>query len=765
MIPCGSCGFSNLPLALFCGGCGQPLNPTLCSVCNAANPGINRFCNQCGTAISASAVPAENAIPAPSAETPPDARMDAARRIAWPDAIYRTLRTFALAFLAKASASAPSATALLSRNAILLLIAGALAVVLAQLGLTFSVELNRSAPLGYLLLLALGAGLFSLGSLGLWARRSIEGTASPDLPHANWRSLGMFDSATGTVGVLIGILAVAALIVPLGAGSVSGYLLLPWVVALVAFSTPFLLQLTPVAVLSQAWVRKHYADVAAVITLLAFFIALNTYDLSDWYYSAIGDEYLFLEHAKHMAEQGITHPFSQEGVYNHHPVMSSVYQAMVMWVFGADYYGWTLSSLLSAALTIPGIYLLGNNLGGRKTALFATVLFAVSHYIWAGTHIGNTILTPLPVSVWSIALFVSGWRNGNPLLLYAAGVIAGLGFYTHYSARAILPVMMLFAVTSGNPRRLPGLWPLLLGFALTVAPTFVVEQEQVFARMFGQVVGGYSDVVSGSVWDRILSNIQINLPAFNYNSTVHSYVYGPLLDPVSAALAVLGIGFALGHVRQASFRLLLIWFSVAAIMTGVLSPYPHVAITRLAFVVPPLTLLAGMLAGQIGNAIHSEATRLGGRFPRVFVPGLFAALLAVALALNLWQFRQVTPSVFPHVPEAVAMGAFRSQSCGSDLAGTVFVGRATSEGSLLERMMSAFQPDEPLPRRMNHDEIIDNGTLPALSARCVIFVNPDTPEARTLQEHLARQYPDGRVMSFTNPSETTTVEIFARGSQ
>ena len=182
MIPCGSCGFSNLPLALFCGGCGQPLNPTLCSVCNAANPGINRFCNQCGTAISASAVPAENAIPAPSAETPPDARMDAARRIAWPDAIYRTLRTFALAFLAKASASAPSATALLSRNAILLLIAGALAVVLAQLGLTFSVELNRSAPLGYLLLLALGAGLFSLGSLGLWARRSIEGTASPDLP-------------------------------------------------------------------------------------------------------------------------------------------------------------------------------------------------------------------------------------------------------------------------------------------------------------------------------------------------------------------------------------------------------------------------------------------------------------------------------------------------------------------------------------------------------------------------------------------------------
>ena len=61
--------------------------------------------------------------------------------------------------------------------------------------------------------------------------------------------------------------------------------------------------------------------------------------------------------------------------------------------------------------------------------------------------------------------------------------------------------------------------------------------------------------------------------------------------------------------------------------------------------------------------------------------------------------------------------------------------------------------------------LLTNGTLPAPSARCVIFVNPDTPEARTLQEYLARQYPDGRVMSFTNPSETTTVEIFTRGGQ
>ena len=84
-------------------------------------------------------------------------------------------------------------------------------------------------------------------------------------------------------------------------------------------------------------------------------------------------------------------------------------------------------------------------------------------------------------------MFFLGWRNGNPLLLYVAGVIAGLGFYTHYSGRAILPIIVLFSLTMGSPKRLLPLWPLALGFALTVAPTFLLEQEGVLTRMFGQV--------------------------------------------------------------------------------------------------------------------------------------------------------------------------------------------------------------------------------------------------------------------------------------
>ena len=432
-----------------------------------------------------------------------------------------------------------------------------------------------------------------------------------------------------------------------------------WIVVLAAFALPFF----PFAETATwrirtallAWLGRYSLDIAIAVALIAAFLAINLHDLRDWYYSAIGDEYVFYEHARRIVEDGVVRPFSQEGVYNKHPVMNSVLQAGVMQVFGADYFGWRFSETLNAAITIPAVYLLGHQLGDRRAAILATAIFAFSHYVFAFAHTGYNNLSPLPVVTWSIALFVTGWKRDSALLMYLAGVIAGLGFYTHYSGRAALPVIFLFSLTVGSPRRLVHLWPLALGFTLAVVPTFVVEQEAVLTRMFGQVVGGYSEVVAGSVGQRILDNVVLNLPAFNYNATVHTYVYGPLLDPVSGLLAVLGIAFALGNLRDPACRLLLIWLAVAMFITGILSPYPHVAVTRLVFVVPPLALLAGLMAARLPGHISPgqisiERLRLPKHFRTAAGISFLAAMLAAILVLNLWQFWHVTPSVHPHSP-------------------------------------------------------------------------------------------------------------------
>ena len=323
-----------------------------------------------------------------------------------------------------------------------------------------------------------------------------------------------------------------------------------------------------------------------------------------------------------------------------------------------------------------------------------------------------------------------------------------------------MPVIFLFALTSGSPRRPLSLWPLAFGFALAVAPTFVVEQERVFTRMFQQVVGGYSEVVTGSTGERNLNNIEINL--LNYNSTVHSYVYGPLLDPVSGTLAALGIAFALGNLRDPGRRLLVIWFAVAMFMTGILSPYPHVAITRLIFAVPPLALLAGLLVGRFGGLIPLTQAKTPERLRTIAGVSICATVLPVILVLNLWQFWHITPSVFAHSPEAVALGAFRSEGCGGDLNGSLFVGNAVAEGSLFQRVISSLHPEGPALGGITHSRIAEGAGLPEPPPRCVVFLNSDAAEARRLQNELARQYPDGRLMPFANPSGTTTVEVFTR---
>lgn len=662
----------------------------------------------------------------------------------------------------------PAVKRTVSERAVILLIAGFLFIGLAQLGLHLSIELNARAPTGYLLLLAVGVAAFALGSAGLGIRRSKSASGTVCIgfngaPLPGWTSLR---NPLGVMGLAIGALALVFLIPMLAAGSESGSAVAIWVVALAAFALPFV----PLAgadfrsATSRlfGWFRSYGWDLLTVLALVTTYLVINLHDLQDWYYSAIGDEYLFYEHARRIFDEGIARPFSQEGVYNQHPVMNSVFQAGVMRVFGADYFGWKFSETLNAALTIPAIYLIGRQLGGRPAAIVAAAVFAFSHYVFAFAHTGYSNLSPLPVAVWAVALFVLGWRRESPVLLYAAGLIAGLGFYTHYSARAVLPIIVLFSLSMGSPRRLAHLWPLLLAFALTVLPTFVVEQEGVLTRMFGQVVGGYTETVTGPVGQRILDNIALNLPAFSYNATVHTYVFGPLLDPVSGLLAALGIAFAFGNLGDPRCRLLLVWFAVAMCITGILSPYPHVAVTRLIFVVPPLALLAGLVAGHLWVSMPLKRLRIQEHPRSIAGASILAAALAVILALNLWQFWHVTPSVFPHAPEAVALGAFRSEQCGADLQDTLFVGNSVGEGSLLRQMMSTIQPEGPALTGISHPELAEGAALPGPAPGCVVFVDPGAYEARRLQEELTRRYPEGQLAQFANPSGTTTVEIFTR---
>ena len=352
-----------------------------------------------------------------------------------------------------------------------LLVIGTALVIVGQI--VFVGSDAETPPAFGVLLLALGWALFTLGALTLrngkketWAGASDSAPESTDDDNAGRDRRRMIAA--------LGIATLAMTLTRLAYGATTGWDVVPWLISLAAVAALFVpcLTLPPflrVAVAERtralrasllALVRTAWIDAALVVALMGIFIGLNAHDLSSWRYSVVGDEYAFFFGASEILDGGLTRPFNQNGVYDRHPVMDIAYQAAVMKIFGGDHVGWVLSSLIAAALAIPGVYLLGYLLGGRKAAAVSATLFASSHYLFAFSHLGYNTLHALPVIVWSLAFFVLGLRRGNPLWLYLAGVVAGFGLYTIFSARILLPVMLAFILL--NPARLALLrrsWP------------------------------------------------------------------------------------------------------------------------------------------------------------------------------------------------------------------------------------------------------------------------------------------------------------------
>ena len=757
-IICPSCGLRNRAGANFCGGCGHSLRVGLvCSSCGAAVEGAYRFCGSCGSRIDRAQYLATDPARGDTHSTP------RAARVAPQGATSFALPAWSFSRL----------TAALSRPfapiAVPLLASGALLVAAAQAYLTFANEPGKDAPTLGIIALVAGFALFALGAFG-------RGDDAPDtLDSANIPAL---QSAMGrltwakAVGIGLGVLMSATLAARLLAGSESGWDLLLWLLAIGAFAVPFIrrpsisLPSCPnaFAPFGVSIPRRYYADIVIVIALVGVFVGLNTHDLTDWYYSALGDEYAHYNFARDLAENGLRRPFDLDGVYSDiNPVMTSIYPAVVMRLFGIDNFGWKLSLIISVAVAIPGMYILGHVLAGRAGAFVAAAVLAFSHYILAFMHTGYPNTDVLPIIVWAIALFALGIRRGSSALMYAGGVVAGIGILMNIVANAAIAVSVLYALShSGVRKRVISLLPWALGVALTAAPMLIANQDYVISFFLAKIVGPGSQHASeyDSALSRILANAAQNLTAFNYNSRASHYVSGSLLDPVSAVLATLGLAYCLGTVSRASSRLMLILFAVLATGTALLSPYPYVPITRMSGMLIPLALMAGVLVARFSDGAVSPSTGatagvLGGRALQI---SALSILAAAVLALNAWQFWVATPQVFQHTREAVAIGAMRSDACEGAAGDVVVLGRTTIP--LLKPALESYHPNGPLPHLLDHSDIEANRTPPE-SPRCIVLMNPNEEEIQPFKQDLVNRYPDGRFSIFANPSGKTSVEIFA----
>lgn len=801
---CSSCAFENRPLARFCGRCGAALPaPVPCPRCGAPNAAPHAYCDACGERLTAAGdmpatreqaadsgappqtimrradasdvavmvgagsapvvgagpIPVVGAGPAgasapgaddrsadgdtapvglppvggPAAVGPrPDAEGPD------PDAPVNGVSTEAAAPAAASDVPPAGRAGGTARRPVRLTEQQARTMTLGSLALAavgeLSLQLTDATPAGRTLgvaALLLAAVLAALGA----GRRALP----TDLDASSLSGVGpraAFGDQTDRIAGAVGGLVFATLLLRLWFGSVAWSDLLLWTAAIVTAGLPFVrrrLSWRPSRpALAEAWV------VGAVVVL---FVLLNARDVNDWYYSAVSDSYAFWNAANGTLVDGVQRPFAHDGVYGVEPMLGVVYQAAVMWAAGRSHAGWVLSSILSAAVAIPALYLIGRALGGPVLGLIAASLFASSHYVFAFAHLGYTnVAAPTPVA-WAVALFLLGVRRRSAALLYGAGLAAGLGFYGLYTGRVAVVVLLVAAVaqvgwqTFTSPRllqdRLAALWPVLLGFALAIGPIVAANGTAVLVAMFGRAPASPAPAVGAPLGQRLAAALAVDLPAFFGGSVVSHFTSGSLLDPLTAALAALGIGLAVRWRANLGAKLLLTWAVVGVAVAGPLSQHAMAPITRMHIVVPPLAVLAALAAVHAWTRLGPDLRSLDRT--RVAFAGVGVLLLSV-LGLNLHRFWVVTPSRLRSNQESVVMRALQSDACGPDLARTVVVMR---NFSLVRLSLLTRGAERSLPRMVSHNELQANQPLAVDGMSCVVFGDPDDDVARRQLDALA----------------------------
>jgi Dolichyl-phosphate-mannose-protein mannosyltransferase len=427
------------------------------------------------------------------------------------------------------------------------------------------------------------------------------------------------------------------------------------------------------------------------------FLYINARDLTSWKYSAIGDEYSNFGYAASIARGAAFNPWSHVGPDNLGAVAGSAGQALFMRIGNQDNFAWKFYNVFITALALIPFYFLVRQLLGARRAVMATLFLAFSHYVLGYAHHDLRLDAMLPTAL-GLCLLVVGLRRDSALALFAAGIALALGFYTFESGRAAVVIAALFMLTFGVRAFRPAiLLPLAAGFIMFVLPLFATDGvHHVIRQMTGQTAIDYSEAVTGDRWERLRVNAQYSLVSFNFQRAGAHYVWGSLVDPLTAMLFIPGIGVAVMRLKRPAYRLILIWLAVEVAMNGLTNPYPRPPITRLPAAVPPIAVLAAIAVDAIIRPFTdlSPVKRfIGDRSWRLATSGLvIAALLPAILYLNLHRFLYEMPRNLGSGNNAIAVRGVMSDECRHNRYGTLLISH--SPGPLFALIFSSYRIED-----------------------------------------------------------------------
>jgi 4-amino-4-deoxy-L-arabinose transferase-like glycosyltransferase len=441
----------------------------------------------------------------------------------------------------------------------------------------------------------------------------------------------------------------AASIVLYGAAGYSRAVLVVWLAALVLLGVFF-------AGRTARLPRVMWQDVVAPGVIVLALAPLYLVKLYDWPVQVGSDEISIMTAAQRYAADWGADPFGLS-YYLGHPTL-----LFLVWGTIGDAFGGidltTMRALHAATglLAVAASYALFRQLLPRRWAVVATAVLGLNHSLLMLSRMAMRENTVVLVEVIALALLVRGLKHSAPLHTFLGGVVAGLGFYVYFPARAVILVWLLFLAVLALWFR--ATFPLarlgrlaataLAGFALVAGPVVVAgfkaspeqnSQQRQALFVFSEARDLQKTwVFASSVGDGYVKNVRYGLTAFNNAVEDHAWNYpNPghgFVDPLSGVLLWIGVGVvAVGLVRSRGspwpllplVGFLALWLALAFLVNKAPN-YP-----RLLIALPFVAYLAAealrWLAGLVVRAYRRVETR-GSRLVPLVVAGMLVAGIA-----------------------------------------------------------------------------------------------------------------------------------------
>lgn len=309
---------------------------------------------------------------------------------------------------------------------------------------------------------------------------------------------------------------------------------------------------------------------------------------------------------------------------------------------GVSFLSLKWGTVLCGILTLPYIYALGIELGGRRIGLIAMAFAGIAYWPNLISRIGlRFTLYPLFLAP-TLYYFLRGLRTSQRNDFILAGLFLGLGLLG-YSPFRIVPILLVLAVglfywhEVSKYRRaesIAGLVTIILVSVVVFLPLlrFMLENPDIFSYRALTRLTGIEVPINGPAWRIFFSNLWRALTMFSWNNGevwVISVMGRPVLDWVSGGLFHLGVVvLAIRYAWHRHWRDLLILLSIPVLMLpSILSfafPAENPCLNRTAGAIIPVFLIIGFALDGVIRSLETSFARFGNRLGWALLTGLLA---------------------------------------------------------------------------------------------------------------------------------------------